>query len=198
MKPKNLVVALITAALAGSLVSCGSDEPTTSAPTVPLSTTAAPAAVSVFGEDTTDLVYKINKQNATAIVEAVEERGGTPEQAVAALLAGQAETGWTSGLSLPAPATAIADIYGWRFAYNIGADSTDAVRAATYTFMDNAAGVDVDPGDPVTYALAVQQADTRQYVEDKRFYTNDETAASEYAKAQPTAEAAYAELRNAQ
>ncbi|MCD2114311.1 MULTISPECIES: hypothetical protein [Rhodococcus] len=195
MKPKNLVVTLITAALAVGVVSCGRDEPAAPTPTVSPSTSAAPTAVSVFGEDTTDLVYKINKQNATAIVEAVEERGGTPEQAVAALLAGQAETGWTSGLSLPAPATAIADIYGWRFAYNIGADSTDAVHVATDMFMDNAAGVDVDPGDPVAYALAVQRADTREYVEDERFYTNGETATSEYAKAQPIAEAAYTELR---
>ncbi|AHD24016.1 hypothetical protein Y013_24875 (plasmid) [Rhodococcus pyridinivorans SB3094] len=191
MKLKNLVIAVSTGLLAVGLVSCGSDEPVASAP----STTAMPATVSAFGEDATDLAYKINKQNATAIVEAVEERGGTPEQAVAALLAGQAETGWTSGLSLPAPATAIADIYGWRFAYNIGADSTDAVRVATYTFMDNAAGVDVDPVYPVAYALAVQQADTREYVEDKRFYKNGETAASEYAKAQPIAESAYTELR---
>ncbi|MDV6297076.1 hypothetical protein OCS65_29660 (plasmid) [Rhodococcus aetherivorans] len=195
MKPKNLVVALIIAALAVGVVSCGSDEPTTPAPTVPLSTTAAPAAVSVFGEDSTDILFRIHQRNAVAIVETVEERGGTPEQAVAALLAGQAETGWRSGLSLPAPTAAIADIYGWRFAYNIGADSTDAVRAATDTFMDNTAGVDVDPGDPVAYALAVQRADTRQYVEDKRFYTNGETAASEYARAQPIAEAAYTELR---
>ncbi|WP_413768962.1 hypothetical protein [Rhodococcus pyridinivorans] len=198
MKPKNLSVALITTALAVGLVSCGSDEPTSPAPTTAPSTTATPAAVSVFGEDSTDILFKIHQRNAVAIIEAVEERGGTPEQAVAALLAAQAETSWRSGLSLPAPATAIADIYGWRFAYNIGADSTDAVRAATYTFMDNAADMDVDMGDPVAYALAVQRADTREYVEDKRFYTNGETATSEYAKAQPIAEAAYAELRNAQ
>ena len=195
MKPKNLVVTLITAAFAVGVVSCGSDTSAAPAPTVAPSTTAAPATASVFGEDNTDILFKIHQRNAVAIIETVEERGGTPEQAVAALLAGQAETGWRSGLSLPAPAAAIADIYGWRFAYNIGADSTDAVRAATYTFMDNAADVDVDPGDPVAYALAVQRADTRQYVEDKRFYTNGETAASEYAKAQPTAEAAYTELR---
>lgn len=195
MKPKNLVAGLITAALAVGVVSCGSDEPTTPAPTVAPSTTAAPAIVSVFGEDNTDILFKLHQRNAVAIIETVEERGGTPEQAVAALLAGQAETGWRSGLSLPAPATAIADIYGWRFAYNIGADSTDAVRVATDTFMDNAAGVDVDPGDPVAYALAVQQADTREYLEDKRFYKNGETATSEYAKAQPIAEAAYTELR---
>jgi hypothetical protein len=195
VKPKNLVIALITAALAVGLVSCGSDEPTAPAPTVAPSTTAAPAAVSVFGEDSTGILFKIHQRNAVAIIETVEERGGTPEQAVAALLAGQAETGWRSGLSLPSPSTAIADIYGWRFAYNIGADSTDAVRVATYTFMDNAAGVDVDPGDPVAYALAVQRADTREYVEDKRFYKNGETATSEYAKAQPIAESAYTELR---
>jgi len=195
VKPKNLAVALITTALAMGLVSCGSDEPAAPAPTVAPSTTAAPAAVSAFGEDSTDILFKIHRRNAVAIVETVEERGGTPGQAVAALLAGQAETGWRSGLSLPAPATAIADIYGWRFAYNIGADSTDAVRAATYTFMDNAAGVDVDPGDPVAYALAVQRADTREYLEDKRFYKNGETATSEYSKAQPIAEAAYTELR---
>lgn len=194
MKLKNFSGALITAALATALVSCGSDEP--AAPEAP-STTAA-AAVSAFGEDSTDLAFKINKQNATAIVEAVEEREGTLEQAVAALLAGQAETGWTSGSSLPAPATAIADIYGWRFTYNLGADSTDAVRAATYTFMDNAAAVNADPSDPAAYALAVQQSDKRGYVEDKRFFVNNETAASEYAKAQPIAEAAYAELRSEQ
>ena len=198
MKPKNLVVALINATLAVGVVSCGSDELTGPAPTVAPSSTAAPATVSVFGEDSTDILFKIHRRNAVAIVETVEERGGTPGQAVAALLASQAETGWRSGLSLPAPATAIADIYGWRFTYNIGADSTDAVRAATDRFMDNAAGVHVDPGDPVAYALAVQRADTREYLEDKRFYTNGETAASEYAKAQPIAEAAYAELRNAQ
>lgn len=198
MKPKNLSVALITAALATALVSCGSDEPSTPAAVEAPSTTAAPAAVSVFGEDRSDLAFKISKHNATAIVETVEERGGTPEQAVAALLAGQAETGWTSGLSLPAPATAIADIYGWRFAYNIAADSTDAVRAATYTFMDNAAAVNADPSDPAAYALAVQQSDERGYIEDKRFFVNDETATSEYAKARPIAEAAYGELRDAQ
>lgn len=197
MKPKALTIALITAAaLAVGLASCSSDEP--SAPATEAPSTTAAEVTSAFGEDSSDLAFKINKQNAIAIVEAVEERGGLPEQAVAALLAGHAETGWTSGLSLPAPATGIADIYGWRFSYNIGADSTDAVRAATYTFMDNAAGVAVDPSDPVAYALAVQEADERGYVEDQRFYKNDETAASEYAAALPVAKAAYAELRTAQ
>lgn len=199
MKLKNLSVALITATLAVGLVSCGSDELSTpAAAAVTQSTTAAAAAVSVFGEDSSDILFQIHERNAVAIIEAVEERGGTPEQAVAALLAGRAETGWRSGLTLPQPATTIADIYGWRFSYNIGADSTDAVRAATYTFMDNAAAVDADPGDPVAYALAVQQADTREYVEDKRFYKNGEAAASEYAEARPLAEAAYAELRSEQ
>ncbi len=198
MKPKNLAAALIIAACAAGLVSCGSDEPAGPATTAAPSTTAAPATSSVFGEDSSDIGFKIHERNATALVETVEERGGTPEQAIAALLSGQAETGWRSGLSLAAPATGIRDIYGWRFAYNIGADSTDAVRAATYTFMDNAAAVDIDPGDPVAYALAVQHADEREYVEDEHFHKNGETAASEYAKAQPIAEAAYAELRDAQ
>lgn len=198
MKLNNLTVALITAACAAGLVSCSSDEPADPATNAAPSTTTAPATVSVFGEDSSDIGFKIHERNATAIVEAVEERGGTPEQAVAALLAGQAETGWRSGLSLPAPAKDISDIYGWRFAYNIGADSTDAVRAATYTFMDNAAAVNVDPGDPVAYALAVQHADEREYVEDERYYKNGETPASEYASAEPIAEAAYAELRDAQ
>ncbi|MCD2114376.1 hypothetical protein LQ384_25025 [Rhodococcus rhodochrous] len=197
MKLKNLAAALITAALATALVSCGSDEPQAPAGTEVPSTTAAPA-VSVFGEDSTDILFKIHQRNAVAIIEAVEERGGTPAQAIAALLAGQAETGWRSGLSLPPPATAIADIYGWRFTYNIGADSTDAVRVATYTFMDNAAAVNADPSDPAAYALAVQQSDERRYIEDERFFVNDETAISEYAKARPVAEAAYAELRGEQ
>ncbi len=198
MKLKNLAVVLIAAACAAGLVSCGSDEPADPATAAAPSTTAEPATVSVFGEDSSDILFRIHEQNATAIIETVEERGGTPEQAVAALLAGQAETGWRSGLSLPAPAADISDIYGWRFAYNIGADSTDAVRAATYTFMDNAAAVNVDPVDPAAYALAVQHADEREYVEDERYYKNGETAASEYASAEPIAEAAYAELRDAQ
>ncbi|MGN0040521.1 hypothetical protein [Rhodococcus sp. (in: high G+C Gram-positive bacteria)] len=197
MKPKTLTVALITAAVSVVLTSCSSEEPAAPATEAPSTTAVAPATTSAFGEDSSDLAFKISKRNAAAIVEAVEERGGMPEQAVAALLAGQAETGWSSGLSLPAPATGIADIYGWRFSYNIAADSTNAVLAATYTFMDNAAAVEVDPSDPVAYAFAVQQADKREYVEEKRFYKNNETAASEYAAALPIAEAAYAELRDA-
>ncbi len=47
----------------------------------------------------------------------------------------------------------------------------------------------------MAYALAVQRTDTREYLEDKRFYTNGATATSEYSKAQPIAEAAYTELR---
>lgn len=196
MKLKNLAAALITAAIATALISCGSDESQAPVTTEAPSTTAAPEPVSVFGEDNTDILFKIHQQNAAAIIEIVEERGGTPEQAIAALLAGQAETGWRSGLSLPTPATAIADIYGWRLQYNVAADSTDAVRLATDTFMDNAATVNADPSDPVAYALAVQQSDERGYKEDLRFFVNDETALSEYAKAQPIAEAAYAELRS--
>ncbi len=95
----------------------------------------------------------------------------------------------------PPPASDIRDIYGWRFAYNIGAESTDAVRAATETFMDNATKVAVAAADPVAYALAVQQADSRGYVESEHFYKKSETAASEYAAALPAARAAYVELR---
>jgi hypothetical protein len=192
---KYFSLAVITAALVIGLASCSSDEPSTPTSTVAPSTTAAPAVVSAFGDNSSDMGFEIRKRNATAVVETVEERGGTPAQAIAALLASQAETDWRSGLSMASPATGIRDIYGWRFAYNIGAVSTDAVRAATYTFMKNTEAVDVDPNDPVAYALAVQQADARKYVEEEHFYKNGETAASEYAEALPIAEAAYSELR---
>lgn len=194
MNRKSLA-ALITAALAFGLAACGSDDSPTA---VPPSTQTTTAAISPFGDDSTDLLFKIHQNNAAAIIETVEQRGGTPEQAIAALLAGEAETGWRSGLSMAPPASGIRDIYGWRFAYNIGAESTDAVRAATGTFMDNAAKVAVDAADPVAYALAVQQADVREYDESEHFYKKGETAASEYAAALPIARAAYVELRGAQ
>lgn len=195
MNRKSLA-ALITAALAVGLAACSSDDSPTPAPLPSTQTTTA--AVSPFGDDSTDLLFKIHQNNAAAIIETVEQRGGTPDQAIAALLAGEAETGWRSGLSMAPPASGIRDIYGWRFAYTVGAESTDAVRAATGTFMDNAAKVAVDAGDPVTYALAVQQADAREYVESEHFYKKGETAASEYAAALPAARAAYVELRGAQ
>lgn len=194
----KLSIALAAAVLAAGLASCASTDPAGPPPSSTTTSTAAPAATSVFGDDRSDIGFRIHEQNARAIIETVEERGGTPEQAIAALLAAQAETGWRSGLPLPAPSTDIRDIYGWRFSYNIGADGVDAVRIATYRFMDSAAAVTVDPADPVAYALAVQRADTREYVEQEHFYKRGQTAASEYASARPLAEAAYAELRGTQ
>ncbi|WP_241962104.1 hypothetical protein [Rhodococcus opacus] len=96
------------------------------------------------------------------------------------------------------PSVDIRDIYGWRFGYNIAADSTDAVKAATNTFMDNAATITVSADDPAVYALAVQTADPRGYNETEHFYKKGETAAAEYAVALPKAQAAYAELRESQ
>jgi hypothetical protein len=191
---KNVAAALITAVLAVGLTACSNDESTTATPTSVPTTTAD---ASPFGaEANSDLIAKIHRDNATAIVETVEARRGNPDQALAALLAAEAETGWRSGLSMAPPATGIRDIYGWRFGYNIAADSTDAVKAATNTFMDNAVTVSVD--DPAAYALAVQHADPRGYNEREHFYKKGETAATEYAAALPKAQAAYAELRGSQ
>lgn len=192
---RKSIAALITAAFALGLAACSSDDSPTTAPP---STKPTTAAVSPFGDDSSELVFTIHQDNATAIIETVEQRGGSPDQAIAALLAGEAETGWRSGLSMAPPASGIRDVYGWHFGYNVGAESTDAVRAATRTFMDNAAAVTADPADPVAYALAVQQADPRGYVESVHFYKKGETAASEYAAALLAAKAAYAELRSAQ
>lgn len=198
MYRKSVIAALITAGLAVGLTGCGSDESPPATRSVP-STSAPTTTVSPFGaEAISDLGVKIERDNATTIAETVERRGGTPAQAIAALLAGAAETSWTSGLSMAAPATDIRDIFGWRFKYNIAADSADAVRAATDTFMNNAATITVDPGDPVAYALAVQHADPREYKEKEHFYKKGETSDSEYAAALPKAQAAYAELRESQ
>lgn len=81
---------------------------------------------------------------------------------------------------------------------NIAADSMDAVKAATNTFMDNAATITVSADDPAVYALAVQTVDPRGYNEKEHFYKNGETAATEYAVALPKAQSAYAELRDSQ
>ncbi|RYE38446.1 MAG: hypothetical protein EOP24_46985 [Hyphomicrobiales bacterium] len=196
MTRKNVAAVLITAVLAVGLTACSSDASTTAAPTSVPTTTAD---ASPFGaEANSDLIAKIHRDNATAIVETVEARSGTPDHALAALLAAEAETGWRSGLSMAPPATGIRDIYGWRFGYNIAADSTDAVKAATNTFMDNAATVTVSADDPAAYALAVQHADPRGYNEKEHFYKKGETAATEYAAALPKAQAAYAELRGSE
>ncbi|MFF1946581.1 hypothetical protein ACFVWF_31100 [Rhodococcus qingshengii] len=198
MYRKSVIAALITAGLAVGLTACGSDESPT-ATTSTTSTSAPTTTVSPFGaEAISDLGAKIERDNAEVIVATVEGRGGSPDQARAALLAGAAETGWTSGLSMAAPATDIRDIFGWRFRYNTGADSADAVRAATNTFMDNTAAISIPASDSVAYALAAQHADPRGYNEKEHFYKNGETSASEYAAALPKAQAAYAELRETQ
>ncbi|GAA4490982.1 hypothetical protein GCM10023094_55080 [Rhodococcus olei] len=192
MTRKSITAAFTTAALAVVLTGCSSDEPD-APPTSAATSTATPSA---FGVDTiSDLGAKIERDNATAIVETVEQRRGSPDQALAALLASEAETGWTSGLPMAPPTTNIRDIFGWRLRYNLPADSTDAVRAATNTFMDNAAAVTVSASDPVSYALAAQHADRRGYDEKEHFHRKGETAAGEYAAALPKAQAAYAELR---
>lgn len=113
-------------------------------------------------------------------------------------MSSEAETGWQSGLRMSPPATDIRDIYGWRLFYNLPADSADVVRAATNTFMDNAATVTISADDPVAYALAVQYADPRGYNEKEHFYKKGETAAGEYPASLPKAQAAYEELRDSQ
>ncbi|MFF0818069.1 hypothetical protein ACFYVR_23325 [Rhodococcus sp. NPDC003318] len=198
MSRKSIAATLIPAALAAGLAACSSDEEPSAAP-ISILTAPAPATESPFGADAiSKLGVKIERDNATAIVETVEQRGGTPKQAIAALLATEAETGWRSGSRMAPPATDIRDIFGWRLAYNLAADSADVVRAATNTFMDNAGTVTISVDDPCAYALAVQKADPRGYNEAEHFYKKGETAAGEYAAALPKAQEAYTELRGSQ
>lgn len=195
MNRKSIAAALITAALAVGLTACGSDDEP-SAAMIPNTSSAPVTTASPFGAGyDNELLTEIHRTNATAVVETVEQRGGTRQQAVAALLATEAETGWRSGLPMPSPATDIRDIFGWRLSYNLPADSAEVVRAATNTFMDNTAAVTVSADDPAAYALAVQHADSRGYNENEHFYKKGETAASEYPAALPRALAAYTELR---
>ena len=193
MTRKTVAAALITAVLAVGLTACSRDESTTATPT---SAPIAPTTVSVFGTD--EFIANRLLNSSRAIVETVEERGGTREQAIAALVSSEAETGWQSGLRMSPPATDVRDIFGWRLAYNLPADSAEIVVAATNTFMDNAATVTVSADDPAAYALSVQLADPRGYNEKEHFYKKGETAATEYAAALPKAQAAYAELRGSQ
>lgn len=195
MTRTSIAAALITAALAVGLTACSSDDEATSAPTSS-STTSPTSTVSAFGTD--EFIAERLRTSTSAIVETVEQRGGTPQQAIAALVSSEAETGWQSGLRMSPPATDIRDIYGWRMSYNLPADSADAVRAATNTFMDNTATVTISADDPVAYALAVQYADPRGYNEKEHFYKKGETAAGEYPASLPKAQAAYEELRDAQ
>lgn len=199
MNRKSIAAAVVFAALAVGLTACSSDEDEPATAFTPATTSASTTTVSPFGAGyNNDLLTKIHRTNATAIVETVEQRGGTPQQAVAALLAAEAETGWRSGLPMASPATDIRDIYGWRLKYNLPADSTEVVKAATNTFMDNTTTVTISADDPAAYALAVQHADPRGYNEKEHFPRKGETAAAEYPAALPKAQAAYAELRGSQ
>ena len=185
---------LLFATLALGVTGCSDD--TRPPADRPASSEQPTVTTSVFGPPgNTDLIATIHRDNATAIVGTVERRGGSADQARAALLAAEAETGWRSGLAMAPPAVDIRDIFGWRFSYNIGADSPAAVEAATETFMNNAAAVSIDAADPVAYALAVQRADSRGYDESEHFYKSGETAEGEYAAALTRAQDAYAELR---
>ncbi|MBP1053999.1 hypothetical protein J6397_27965 [Rhodococcus qingshengii] len=197
MTRTSIAAALITAALAVGLTACSSDDEATSAPTsTPTTSTSTAPTESAFGTD--EFIADRLRTSTSAIVETVEQRGGTPQQAIAALVSSEAETGWQSGLRMSPPATDIRDIYGWRLFYNLPADSADVVRAATNTFMDNAATVTISADDPVAYALAVQYADPRGYNEKEHFYKKGETAAGEYPASLPKAQAAYEELRDSQ
>ncbi|KXF54508.1 hypothetical protein AXA44_41380 [Rhodococcus sp. SC4] len=191
MNRKNVAAVLIPTVLAVGLTACSSDESTT-----PTSAPIATTTMSAFGTD--EFIANRLRSSSTTIIETVEERGGTPEQAIAALVSSEAETGWQSGLRMAPPATDIRDIFGWRLAYNLPADSAEVVVAATNTFMDNASTVTVSADDPAAYALAAQYADPRGYNEKEHFYRKGETAATEYAVALPKAQAAYAELRGSQ
>lgn len=193
MTRKSIATAVVLAALAVGLTACSSDDQPTAA--LILDTTVEPTAtVSPFGTDSvSELGVKLERDHATTVVETVEQRGGTPDQALAALLATAAETSWRSGLRMSPPATDIRDIFGWRLSYNLPADSAEAVRAATNTFMDNTATVTVS-----AYALAVQHADPRGYNEKEHFYKKGERVATEYPAALPKALAAYTELRGSQ
>ncbi|WP_458682506.1 hypothetical protein [Prescottella equi] len=198
MNRQSIATAVVLAALAVGLTACGSDDAPT-ASLIPDTTSAPVTTVSPFGAGyDNELLTEIHRTNATAIVETVEQRGGTPQQAIAALLATEAETGWRSGLPMSSPATDIRDIFGWRLSYNLPADSAEVVSAATNTFMDNTATVTVSADDPAAYALAVQHANPRGYNEKEHFYKKGETAASEYPAALPKALAAYTELRGSQ
>lgn len=189
MTRKSIATAVAFAALAVGLTACGSaSEPPT--PSVSATTTTAPA--SPFDAD--DFIGDKQRFYAKQIIDTVEQRGGTPNQVLAALVAGKAEADWMAGGGNKF------DIYGWEHRLQYGAsDSNTATPAATNNFMDVAATVPVDDNDPVAYALAVQRADPRGYDEKKHFrYKKGATAAGEYATALPAAKIAYAELRSSQ
>ena len=109
MNRKDVAAVLIPTVLAVGLTACSSDESTT-----PTSAPIATMTASAFGTD--EFIANRLRSSSTTIVETVEERGGTPEQAIAALVSSEAETGWQSGRRMAPPATDIRDIFGWRLA----------------------------------------------------------------------------------
>ncbi|WP_137725629.1 hypothetical protein [Prescottella subtropica] len=190
MNRKTLAATVIAATLAIGLTACGSDDAPAASPTVTVPTTTAPASP----YDSDDFISKRQRFYVQQIIDTVEQRGGTPDQVLAALVAAKAESNWIAGNGNKL------DIYGWEHRLRYGAsDSAEATPAATNNFMDVAATVTVDDNDPVAYALAVQRADPRGYDEKEHFrYKKGATAAGEYAAALPDARAAYEELRGAQ
>ena len=85
MTRTSIAAALITAALAVGLTACSSDDEATSAPTsTPTTSTSTAPTESAFGTD--EFIADRLRTSTSAIVETVEQRGGTPQQAIAALV----------------------------------------------------------------------------------------------------------------
>lgn len=190
MNRTRIVAALLALGLTTGLAACG-NTPEQAADSAPAATTATTATVSPFGTD--DFTIKRKRGMVEEVITTAEERGATPDQIVAVLVAGKAETNWRSGLPTLTGSN-IRDAYGWNFTHDAGADSGKAMALATDRFFDVADTVELDASDPVAYALAVQRADPRGYQEDQHFQEG-ETAEMEYAAALESARAAYAELR---
>ncbi|MBC2592466.1 hypothetical protein [Rhodococcus aetherivorans] len=192
MTCKTLAIALIIAAAALGTAGCSGESPGDNTPVGPI-TSATDVPTGPF--DDSGLIGQVQRRNVTAIVETVRMRGGDDHDALAALIAGKAETEWLSGGSNGAPGD-LQDIYGWWFRYNLAVDSTDAVVAATHSFMDVATTVTGNKNDPVAYSLAVQHADPRRYDEKYHFPREGATAEAAYRQALPSAQAALEELAN--
>ncbi|QSE72464.1 hypothetical protein [Rhodococcus sp. PSBB049] len=189
---KSIATAMITAAAAVGTAGCSGETPGDS-PSVGPITSVADVPAGPF--DDSGLIAQVQRRNVTAIVETVRMRGGDDDDILAALIAGKAETEWLSGSSNGAPGD-LQDIYGWWFRYNLAVDSTEAVVAATHSFMDVATTVTGNKNDPVAHSLAVQHADPRRYDEKYHFPREGAAAEAAYREALPSAQAALEELAN--
>lgn len=183
---------LIVPALVLSISACGSDTSSTD-------TAASPPAVTTTVASPFKPAPSIGDMQRTyvgQIIDAVEQRGGSKDQAVAALVAAKAESGWMIGGWSSGKTR---DIFGWEHSLRYGAsDSSTAAPKATENFMTVAQAVTVDPSDPAAYALAVQRADPRWEEAGYRVKpsaADRPTAEEKYAQAVPDARAALAELR---